>query len=141
MASATPTPGLTVFQQGAGRVNLTKAITQTLVSSPALDFGEARWPHNDDKPVVKTITYQNLGTAPATVDLAVQTTAPKGMFTLGSSRITVPAAGSASVDVTADTRVGTKDGTFAATVVATSGTMVLHTAVVASREIESYDLT
>ena len=141
MASAKPTPGLTVLQQGSGRVDLTKAITQTLVSSPALDFGQAQWPHNDDKPIVKAITYQNFGTAPATVDLAVQTTAPAGMFALASKRITVPAAGSASVDVTADTRVGTKDGTFIATVVATSGTMVLRTAAVASREIESYNLT
>jgi len=140
MASAKPTPGLTVLQQGAGRVNLTQAITQTVVSSPALDFGEAQWPHNDDKPVVKTITYQNLGTASATVDLAVQTTAPDGMFALGTRQLTVPASGSASVDITADTRVGTKDGTFTATVVATSGAMVLNTALVVRREIESYNL-
>jgi subtilisin family serine protease len=142
MISATPTPGLSPAQQGSGRVNLTKAITQKLTNTSAsVVFAQASWPHNDDKPVTKTITYQNAGTEPATVDLAVQSSAPSGMFTLGSSRITVPAAGSASVDLTADTRVGTADGVFTAAVVATSGSVVLRTAVYANREVESYNLT
>ncbi|NEE09927.1 hypothetical protein G3M58_26185, partial [Streptomyces sp. SID7499] len=55
--------------------------------------------------------------------------APAGFFTLGAQRVTVPAGGTAAVDLTADTRLGgTVDGSYATTVVATGGGRTVRTA-------------
>ncbi len=116
----------TPFEQGSGRVQVDKAIAQTVVAEPvSLSFGVQQWPHADDKPVTKKLTYRNLGTEDVTLKLTSTATGPKGkaapagFFTLGASTLTVPAGGTASVDVTADTRLGgTVDGAYSAYVVA-----------------------
>ncbi|MEW1721448.1 S8 family peptidase [Streptomyces sp. NPDC093109] len=149
-SSAKPTAGLTPNQQGTGRVDLTKAITQTVVSEQtALDFGMKPWPHTNDKPVTKKITYANAGTAPVALDLSLEIAGPKGkpaaagFFTLGAQRITVPAGGTASVTLVSNTSVGSVDGAFTGAVVAkaTDGGQSVRTAFIAVREVESYDLT
>ncbi|NUT53593.1 MAG: S8 family serine peptidase [Saccharothrix sp.] len=143
MASAKPNPGLTVFDQGAGRVDLTRAITATVGAAPvSLNFEEQPWPHQDDAPVTKTVTYRNTGAAPVTFDLAVELrgpdgrAAPGGLLTASPTRVTIPAGGTADVAVTADTRVAGLDGVF-------SGVLVggpTRTPVSLSREVESYDV-
>ncbi|MEW1725209.1 S8 family serine peptidase, partial [Streptomyces sp. NPDC093109] len=149
-ASAKPAAGLTPYQQGTGRADLTKAITQSVVSEQtSLNFGTQQWPHTTDKPVTKTVTYTNTGTQDVTLDLSLETVGPKGkaapagFFTLGAPQVTVPAGGTASVDVTSDTRVGTQDGTFSGTVTAkaTEGGQSVRTTFGAIREVESYDIT
>ncbi|MCX4993613.1 S8 family peptidase [Streptomyces sp. NBC_00568] len=150
-ASAKPGDGLTAYQQGAGRADLTAAITQTVVSEQAsVSFGTARWPHPDDKPKRKTITYNNLGPRPVRLDLSLESlgpdgkAAPAGFFTLGANQITVPARGTASVDLTSDTRAGSQDGFFSGAIVATAaGTpdQRVRTAFGAERETESYQLS
>ncbi|MEW1723104.1 S8 family serine peptidase, partial [Streptomyces sp. NPDC093109] len=149
-ASAKPSTGLTPYQQGTGRADLTKAITQSVVSEQtSLNFGTQQWPHTTDKPVTKTVTYSNTGTQDVTLDLSLETVGPKGkaapagFFTLGAPQVTVPAGGTASVDVTSDTRVGTQDGAFGGAVVAkaTEGGQSVRTAFGAIREVESYDIT
>ncbi|MGA4837689.1 S8 family peptidase [Streptomyces sp. G45] len=135
-------------QQGSGRVQVDKALTQSVIADPvSLNFGVARWPHTDDKPRTQKVTYRNLGSSDVTLDLAVSgldpagKPAPAGFFTLGASKVTVPAGGRASVDVTADTKVGDTDGTFSAHVTATGAGQSVRTAAVAVREAESYDVT
>ncbi|MEU6992410.1 S8 family serine peptidase [Streptomyces sp. NPDC046465] len=137
------------FQQGSGRIAVDKAIEQTVIADPvSVSFGTQPWPHTDDKPVTKKVTYRNLGKDDVTLDLTVTATDPKGRpaparaFTLGADKLTVPAGGTASVDLTADTRTGgTLDGTYSAYVVANGGNQSVRTAAVIEREIERYDVT
>ncbi|WP_051858035.1 S8 family serine peptidase [Streptomyces cellulosae] len=138
------------FQQGTGRTDLVRAIGQSVVTEQQpLNFGKQQWPHGDDAPVTKQLTYRNLGTDPVTLDLSVDAfsvdgkRAAEGMFSVSPQRLTVPAGGEASANVTADTRVGSADGTFGGSVAATSadGKVRVRTAVGAEREVESYELT
>ncbi|MEU9166294.1 S8 family serine peptidase [Streptomyces sp. NPDC048420] len=138
------------FQQGTGRTDLVRALEQSVVTEQGpVDFGEQLWPHGDDKPVTKKLTYRNLGTEPVTLDLSVDAyavdgkPAAEGMFALSPQRLTVPAGGEASADVTADTRAGTADGSFGGSVSAVSadGKVRVRSAVGVQREVESYTLT
>ncbi|MEV5386320.1 S8 family peptidase [Streptomyces sp. NPDC052721] len=148
-ASAKAFPGTTAYTQGTGRIDVARAITQRVTSSPAsLDFGTQHYPHTDDTPVVRDVTYHNAGTEPVTLDLATEAygsggkPAAEGMFTVTPRQLTVPAGGDASATVTADTRSGTADGTFGGSLTATAdGVTTVRTAIGVHREIESYNLT
>ncbi|MDF9808892.1 subtilisin family serine protease [Streptomyces sp. HB372] len=139
-----------VFQQGAGRLTVDRAIDQTVVAEPvSVNLGTQSWPHADDTPVTKKVTYRNNGSADVTLDLSLSAPtggdgqpAPAGFFTLGAQRVTVPAGGTAAVDLTADTRLGgTVDGSYSATVVATGGGQTVRTAAAVDREVETYEVT
>ncbi|MEU6529650.1 S8 family serine peptidase [Streptomyces sp. NPDC046928] len=139
----------TPFQQGAGRIQVDKAIKQNVVAEPvSVSFGTQQWPHTDDKPDARKLTYRNLGTTDVTLQLAVKATDPKGhaapagFFELGATEVTVPAGGRATVDLTVDTRLGgTVDGAYSAYVTATGGGQSVRTAAAVQREVESYDVT
>ncbi|MEV6712451.1 S8 family serine peptidase [Lentzea sp. NPDC051208] len=139
--TAKPTEGVSAFDQGAGRIDVAKAIGQVLTGDVTVNLGLHEWPHGDDKPVTKPITYTNPTDAAITLDLAFRGSAPAGMFTLGATKVTVPAKGTASVNVTGDSRAGTKDAAYAGEVVATSGPHTVRTLVGIDREVESYTLT
>jgi subtilisin family serine protease len=143
LASAEPNPELGVFQQGAGRVDVAKAIQQQVLPQPAsLSFGRAEWPHGDDQPVSRQLTYRNTGTAPVTLDLAVTGNPTAGLFTVQPNQVTVPAGGTATATVTADTKVNAPDGLQSAWITATSnGQTVASTPAGVEKEVESYDLT
>ncbi|MDC2955579.1 S8 family peptidase [Streptomyces gilvifuscus] len=138
----------TPFQQGSGRIAVDKAITQSVIADPvSVAFGVQQWPHTDDKPVTKQLTYRNLGTKDVTLSLAVTATNPKGQaapagfFKLGATKVTVPAGGKAAVDVTVDTKLGgTLDGGYSAYVTATGGGQSVRTAAAVQREVESYNV-
>ncbi|MFJ6676440.1 S8 family serine peptidase [Actinosynnema sp. NPDC091369] len=145
MASAKNNPALTPFDQGAGRVDLTEAITAAITTDPvSLAMGRQEWPHTDDTPVTKDLTYRNSGTQAVTFDVSLDVKgpdgkpAPAGLFTVSPTTVTVPAGGEAKVAVTADTRVGSVDGAFSGAVVAGD---LLRTPVSVDREVESYDVT
>ncbi|TDB96131.1 peptidase S8 [Micromonospora fluostatini] len=147
-ASARPHPELTAYQQGAGRVDVARAIGQSVTSDPAsVSFGRTEWPHGDDEPITRTVTWRNAGTTPLTLDLATEITGPDGaappagMFTLSASRVTVPAGGSAEVTVTADTSVPVADGHWTGRIVASSGDVRAVTPLAVHREVESYPVT
>ncbi|MGV9312229.1 S8 family peptidase [Streptomyces sp. NPDC003691] len=148
--SAAPGP-YSVFDQGTGRIDIDRATAQNVVAEPAsVSLGSPRWPHNDADLVTERITYRNTGTVDLTLDLALASAtgpdgkpAPTGLFSLGASRLTVPAGGTASLDVTADVRAGSTDGRYQAIVVAQGddGRTVVRTATTVNREPESYELT
>ncbi|MFM9699217.1 S8 family peptidase [Streptomyces europaeiscabiei] len=149
-SSTEPGARLSPFQQGTGRTDLTRAITQTVIGEQtSVNLGTQLWPHADDKPTTRRITYRNDGTQPVTLDLSTETTGPKGkpapagFFTVGADRITVPAGGTAGVDLTAHTRIGSQDGVFAGVLVAraTEGGQRVRTSFTVRRESEAYDLT
>ncbi|TDD59396.1 hypothetical protein E1263_15245 [Kribbella antibiotica] len=136
------------FQQGTGRIDVAKAIKQTVVSDPGnLSFGTAVWPHNDDAPVTKTLTYRNLGDQPVTLNLVATltdpagTAAPAGSLKLSANTLTVPAGGSASVQATSDTKHNGPDGAYSGRVIATAGNASVVTGIGVDKELESYNLT
>jgi subtilisin family serine protease len=144
MGSAKPNPALSVFEQGAGRVDVAKAVSQNVYSSPgSISEGVAQWPHTDDTPITKTVTYNNSGSAPVTLNLSVDArdpngkTAPAGMFTVSPSTVTVPAGGTAQAMVTTDTRVNGPDGIYSGAVLAGD----IRTPIAVTREVESYNVT
>jgi subtilisin family serine protease len=139
----------TPFQQGSGRIQLDKAVKQTVIADPSsVSFGIQQWPHTDDKPATEQVTYRNLGTTDVTLKLTSTATNPKGQaapagfFTLGATTVTVPAGGEASVPLTVNTKLGgTLDGAYSAYVTATGGGQTVRTAAAVQREVESYDVT
>jgi subtilisin family serine protease len=146
--SAKPNPDLGVYAQGAGRVDVARAITQNVLTTPAtVSFGRQFWPHGDDQPISRTINYHNGGTSAITLDLALTSKgpdgkpAPAGMFTLGATKVTVPAGGDAQVPVTADTRGAGPDGYAGGLVTATAGDVVVRTPIAVDKEVESYDVS
>lgn len=139
----------TPFQQGSGRIQVDKAMNQSVIANPSsVSFGVQQWPHTDDKPVTKELTYRNLGKKDVTLKLASTATDPKGkaapagFFKLGATSVTVPAGGKASVPFTVNTKLGgTLDGAYSSYVTATGGGQTVRTAAAVQREVESYDVT
>jgi subtilisin family serine protease len=148
MGTAKPDDTRSVFEQGAGRVDVAKATTAAVLTSPgSVSFGLEQWPHTDDKPIAKTLTYTNTGSAPVTLDLAAEATgedgsaAAQGMFTVSPAQVTVPAGGQATATVTSDTTVNGPDGVYTGAVTATGGGQTVRTPFAVTKEVESYNVT
>ncbi|HEX6360106.1 S8 family serine peptidase [Actinophytocola sp.] len=141
MGSAKPNGAIP--EQGAGRVDVAKASAGTVFASVAsIDNGTVRWPHGDDEPIEKAITYTNTGAAPVTLDFAADVPgAPQGMFTFSPAKLTVPAGGQATATVVTDTRVEAADGYYLGRINATGGGQEVRTLIAVTREAESYDMT
>ncbi len=138
MASAQPLPGIDVFGQGAGRVDVAREIHQSVVSTPvSVGFGMQSFPHTDDVPVTVPVSYHNDGTVPVTLTL----TTPSNVFSVSPAAVTVPAGGDASVSVTADTRVASPDGFLGGNLTATAAGVTVATPLGVYKEPESYNLT
>ena len=146
MASAKATDGMTVFGEGAGRVDVARAITQTVtVDGGSVSFGRQAYPHTDDTPIVKTVTYRNDGPDPVTLSLsahAAETGVPTGAFTVGSTTLTVPAGGTAATTLTADTALAGPDGYWTGYLTATAtGGVQVQTPFAVDREKPGFDLS
>jgi subtilisin family serine protease len=148
MGSAKPNPLLSVYQQGAGRVDLAREVAAPAYATPAkLDEGVTQWPHQDDTLIRKVITYHNLGSTPLTLDIAADVrdpsgaVAPAGMVTVEPSRLTMAAHASATVTVTTDTRVDGPDALYGGVITATGPGTVIRTPIGVTKEVESYNIT
>lgn len=148
MGAADPLAGVGAFRQGSGLLDVAEAISLPVTASPAgVSFGIQRWPHDDDQPITKTVTYRNASDQPLTLGLSLQTVgpdgqpAPAGMFQLDRSALTVPAGGQAEAAITADTRVAAPDGHYTGWIVASSGATELTTPFGVDKSIEAYDVT
>ena len=148
VSTAVPGP-YNVYQQGGGRIDVARAFSQKVYATPApIDFGFFPWPHDAPERVTKTITYTNATAAPVTLDLTVEVTAKDGtpaapgQVTASASSVTVPAGGTASVDVTVDEGLGAPSlyGGFISAKTA-DGSVVVRTPVGFYKEPEMYNLT
>jgi subtilisin family serine protease len=144
MGSAKPHPALSVFEQGAGRLDVARAVTQTVQAEPAsLNAGVAQWPHHDDVPITKTLTYHNSGASEVSAGVVADIRdpagkpVPAGMFTFSPSTITIPAGGQAQVTVSIDTKPDGPEGLYSGVVVAGD----VRTPIAVNREVESYNVT
>ncbi|RSM72538.1 peptidase S8 [Actinoplanes sp. ATCC 53533] len=142
MASAKPTAGVDAFGQGAGRVDVARAITQQVTAvPPSLSFGIQAWPHADDDVLTRDITYRNTGTAAVTLALALDSAAPAGTFAVSPAAVTIPGGGAATVTVSADTRVEGPDGRITATLAAAGDGQSVSTPLGVDKQIETHEIT
>ncbi|MFI7604535.1 S8 family peptidase [Micromonospora sp. NPDC049366] len=141
MDSAKPAGDDSLYEQGAGRLDIGRAVAQPVAADvAAIDFPVQRWPHADDTPVSRVVGYRNSGTAPVTLTLAVAPV-PAGMVTVSPTTLVVPAGGRAEATVTVDTRVDAPDGVYQGAITATgAGDLRVRTPFALNREIESYDV-
>ena len=149
VGAAKPLAGAGVFAQGAGRVDVARAVGQSVSAEPAtVSIGRMSWPHEDDQSVTRTVTYHNAGAGPRHLRLTLPVggpggePVPEGMFRLSTNDLTVPAHGRADVEITVNTALPAADGAFGAHILAAddAGARVA-TPVAVDREPESYDLT
>jgi hypothetical protein len=147
VGTARPAPGVDVFAQGGGRIDVGAAIGQALLAEPAtLSLGRTLWPHDDDEPVRREATLRNTGPDDVTLALRLEVSgpdgspAPQGVFTLDGTEVTVPAGGSATIGVTANTRLDAPDGHYGGRVVASADGVTLAIPVGVDKEVESYDV-
>ena len=150
IAAALPHEAYSPYQQGAGRIRAPEAVAQTVLADGPLGFGSVPYPHEDDQPVVEDLTYRNHGTEDVTLDLTATgtgpdgTEAPEGFFTLSTDRVSVPAGGTATIQVAADTSLGGENhGSYGVYVTATpaEGGQAVTTAGGVVREEQRFDLT
>ncbi len=148
IASAKPAADQTSYQQGAGRIDVATGIKQTVVSETGnLSFGTALWPHDDDLPVTRTVTYRNFGDKPVTLELASSLEgpdgkqAPEGSLRLSADKVTVPANGTASVQATSNTKHGGPVGSYSGRLTATGDDVWVTSAIGVVKESERYTLT
>ncbi|WP_157549521.1 S8 family peptidase [Nonomuraea candida] len=120
-STAVRNDGHTWYEQGSGRVDVARAVTQTVFATSAVAF---RLPGR--APATRQITYRNTGAEPVTLDVSLLTRgwsgepAPDGAIRLGARTVTVPANGTATVDLTVDPSIGTQ-GAYGGWVTASAG--------------------
>jgi subtilisin family serine protease len=128
----------TPYEVGAGRVDVAAAVRATVRATGSAFLGNYPWPHTDEAPITRTVTFTNDGTAAITLDLTVT-----GPFAVSAPSVTVPAGGTADVAVTGDPAAaayGRNTAVLVGTVAAT-GAPATRTALALIKEEERYDLT
>ncbi|MEU1839815.1 S8 family serine peptidase [Micromonospora chersina] len=145
MSASKTLAGTTPYQVGSGRLDVPAALGD-LQATGSADLGFHAWPHGDDQPVSRTVTYRNSGDSPVTLDLALTVTGPDGqpaaLGTVTPKQVTVPAGGTTTATVTGDPDAVPGTGRFTGTLLATDGTGAVraHTAVALVKEEERYNL-
>ncbi len=141
-STAKPIPG-TVWDEGAGRVDVGRAFTQQVTASTGtLSLGGYTGKYGSLPAVRKTVTYRNAGTADVTLNLAVSAASATGsvakpaQLNVEPATVTVPAGGTADATVTLDPNAGDL-GLYSGKLVASSadGQTVLDAAVGYDREL------
>ncbi|GAA2285471.1 S8 family serine peptidase [Nonomuraea roseoviolacea subsp. roseoviolacea] len=136
IGSADPNGSATPYEEGAGRVDVARAVSQQVTATTGNVSVSFPWNGTGERTVTKTLTYANSGDTPVTLDLA----ADGEVLELGSKRLEVPAKGEASVELTIRAQ-GKAPGDYPGVVTARSGDVVVRTLAGAYVEPESYTLT
>ncbi|MFC4006310.1 S8 family serine peptidase [Nonomuraea purpurea] len=119
-STAARTDGNNWFEQGSGRVDVARAVTQSVFATSVVDFRLL------GKPATRQITYRNTGKEPVTLAVSLDTRgwsgkpAPGKAIKLGARSVTVPAGGTATVDLTVDPSAG-QTGAYGGWVTASGG--------------------
>jgi subtilisin family serine protease len=116
--------GHTVYEQGAGRVDVPRALGQAVQVSPATaDFGFFPWPQ-EGPAVSRMLTYANPTEVDVTLELALSVESvagapvPAAALGIDTDTLTVPAGGSAAVTLALDP-TAVDAGTYTGRLVAT----------------------
>src|SRR5690606_41341367 len=104
MQTATENDELSIYAEGAGEVNVPRALDEPLLAAPAsVGFGDFGYPHAQRDPVERSVTYTNPGDETQTLTLTVDTEnadgepTPEGAQTLSAPPLTAAARRPATV--------------------------------------------
>ncbi|MEU7739096.1 S8 family serine peptidase [Nonomuraea sp. NPDC049158] len=136
IGSAAPNGSAKIYEEGAGRVDVARAVSQQVAATTGNVWASFPWNGTGERVATKTLTYANSGDTPLTLDLAADGEA----LELGSKRLEVPAKGEASVELTIRAE-GKAPGDYPGVVTARSGDTVVRTLAGAYVEPETYTLT
>ena len=143
-SSTVQIPDASGLDAGSGRVDALQAVDQKVFGPASLSLGDYRWPYSDLAPQTTALTYTNTTKQDVTLSLSLtnQDGSPVGdAMTLADDAVTVPAKGTASVDVVVDPTVG-EPGAYSGVVTADAGSgQTVRTVVGYQLESERYDLT
>ncbi|GII98792.1 subtilase family protein [Sediminihabitans luteus] len=101
-----------VLEQGAGPLDVARAVTQPVIGAPNLRLGSFTYPQADLEAVTKDVTLTNLSDHDVTLDLSVSAIGDGGdpvgsdLFTVDDDPVVVPAHGTADVPVRIDPSAG-----------------------------------
>lgn len=143
--STVPVANATGFDAGTGRIDALQAIQQDVIAPASLSLGSYPWPYSDLDPTSTPLTYTNTDDAPVTLSLALAnedgSAEPTGSMSLGADEVTVPANGTATVNVALDPTIAAP-GSYSAVVTATpdDGGVTVRTALSYLLEPEMYDV-
>ncbi|SEH02718.1 Serine protease, subtilisin family [Nonomuraea solani] len=136
VSTAKTIDGQTAYEQGGGRLDVAKAVRQTVTATASISMGV----HEDGDTTAPggTITYGNSGQAPVTLTLTpaltnLDGTAPgAGALSLSATTVTVEPGSTATVEAKVDL-AKLAHGRHTGSVTATDGTAVAHTTIVLTR--------
>jgi subtilisin family serine protease len=145
VSSAREVPG-GVFAVGAGRLDLARATATPVIATAAVST-YLPWPNSGSRER-RTVTMTNTGDAPVTLALSAELVdeqgqpAPAGLVTLPVSSVTVPAGGSAPVELLVTGQEG-GSGTYSGVLVATDagGTVSTRTALSVYQQEQLHSFT
>lgn len=122
--------GLPWYEQGAGRLDVAKAVTQKASATASVSF--ERYARGTGGVLTRELGYTNDSDTPLTLDLAAAMKGwdgnPTTAFKLSTARLTVPARGKATATLTLDPEAGPA-GVYGGTVTATGTGTALRTPV------------
>ncbi|WP_049557426.1 S8 family serine peptidase [Nonomuraea sp. SBT364] len=136
IGSAAPAQGATLYQQGAGLIDLVRVLKQQVVAAQGNVWAAFPWNATGERVTTRTITYANASDAPITLDLSAEGEVLK----LPAGQVTVPAMSESSITLIIDA-TGKAPGDYPGTVTARSGETVVRTLAGAYVEPESYEVT
>lgn len=143
-STAATNPDLTAYEQGGGRVDLSRAVTQELTATGSVHLGT--YEDADTESGTFEVTYTNTGDEELTLDLDLDLSdlggdAPSdGGVTLSADSVTVPAGDTATVSVTADPTL-LERGQFTGFLHAQAGDAQVHTTLAVVKVAPTHDVT
>ncbi|MEU7852622.1 S8 family serine peptidase [Nonomuraea sp. NPDC049141] len=125
VGTAQPLGATSPYDQGAGRLDIGRAVTQQVFDDLSVVSAGFTDPYTGQT-LTKKVTYRNTGKDPVTLALSLALThgdaqAPAGMASITPSSLTVPAGGTASADLTIEPTLG-EPGWYEGRLTATAGT-------------------
>ncbi|ALG11971.1 S8 family peptidase [Kibdelosporangium phytohabitans] len=140
LASTSKPVDLTVFEQGGGRVDVPRAVKQSVYATGTLSIGAVT-----ENVVRKEVTYTNATTAPVTLNLALDLKSFSGSpagdaARLEKSTVEIQPGAAATVGIVADGSK-LKHGTYGGRLTATANGVLVHTAVGLNKEAPQHKVT
>ena len=134
---------LTEYEQGGGRVDVSRAVTQGVYGTGTVSLGDLD-PESD--PVTREVTWTNTTDEDVELGLELDVTdlsgdAPAaGALTLGADSVTLAAGATATVPLTVDP-ARLDHGRYAGQLVATSGDVTVHTTIGVVKSAPTHEVT
>ncbi|MFD2355326.1 S8 family serine peptidase [Nonomuraea ferruginea] len=129
--------GFTVYEQGAGRLDLDRATGQRVFTTGGgVDFGLLE---GSGEPKTGEVSYTNLGDQPVTLALKAEMSGGAKVG-VADATLTIPAGGTAGTTVTLDP-AGLELGKYSGAVIAEADGVRLTTPMGAVRDVPKFDLT